>query len=78
MNIPFKYNELKNIMRERAIDLAVANSRHNVRYLLGGGYFYHFHEHSTRMAQSQYLPLVGIPGSGVDGSFYIHRPDEAG
>ncbi len=77
MDIPFKYNELQNILRIGAMDLAVASSRHNVRYLLGA-YYYHFHEHSTRMAQSQYLPFVGIAASGIESAFYIHRPDEVG
>ncbi len=77
MNIPFNYKELQDIMRAGAIDLAVASSRHNVRYLLGS-YYYHFHERSTRMARSRYLPFVGIPASGADGAFYVHRPDEEG
>lgn len=64
-------------MSDESIDLAVASTRHNVRYLLGG-YYYHFHENSTRMAQSQYLPFVGISAAAPEASFYIHRPDEAG
>lgn len=74
--IPFKYEELQKMMHNSGLDIVVANSRHNVRYVLGG-YFYHFHENSTRMGQSQYLPFVGLPAAQADSSFYVHRPDEA-
>lgn len=74
--IPFKYEELQKLMRDAGVDIIVANSRHNVRYVLGG-YYYHFHENSTRMGQSQYLPFVGLPAAQADSSFYVHRPDEA-
>lgn len=77
MNIPFHYAGLEKLMRDEGMALVVANTRHNVRYLLGG-YYYQFHEISTRMARSQYLPFVGIPSAAPEASFYVRRPDEAG
>ncbi|MGB4585806.1 MAG: Xaa-Pro peptidase family protein [Rectinemataceae bacterium] len=77
MNIPFEYSLLRRLMGDQGIALAVASTRHNVRYLLGG-YYYHFHENSTRIARSQYLPFVGITAAAPEASFYVHRPDEAG
>ncbi|MDP2790720.1 MAG: Xaa-Pro peptidase family protein [Rectinemataceae bacterium] len=77
MNIPFEYSRLQSLMGDEGIDLAVASTRHNVRYLLGG-YYYHFHENSTRMARSQYLPFVGVTAADPEASFYIHRQEEAG
>jgi len=77
MDMPFDAAKLESLMEKAGLGIAVACSRHNVRYL-SGGYFYHFHENSTRMAQSQYLPFVGIVRNAPDDSFYIHRPDESG
>jgi len=64
-------------MRSADVSLVIANSRHNVRYL-SGGYYYHFHLNSTRMARSQYLPFLGIPRHAPEKSFYVQRPDESG
>ena len=77
MNTPFDSNKLNRLMDEAGLALIVANSRHNVRYL-AGGYYYHFHENSTRMGSSQYQPFVGILAGRMEESFYVHRPDESG
>jgi Xaa-Pro dipeptidase len=77
MDIPFDAVKLAALMDQAGLDIAVACSRHNVRYL-AGGYFYHFHENSTRMGQSQYLPFMGMVRRSMEESFYIHRPDEGG
>jgi Xaa-Pro dipeptidase len=75
--MPFDEAKLDRLMDMAGLDLAVACTRHNVRYL-SGGYYYHFHENSSRMGQSQYLPFVGIVRNRPEDSFYIHRPDEVG
>ncbi|MDP3176810.1 MAG: Xaa-Pro peptidase family protein, partial [Spirochaetaceae bacterium] len=62
---------------ESGIDLLLATTRHDVRYL-SGGYFYHFHALSTRMGRTQYLPLVGIPRGRADDAFYVGRAEERG
>ncbi|OHD78909.1 MAG: hypothetical protein A3J97_06235 [Spirochaetes bacterium RIFOXYC1_FULL_54_7] len=77
MNIPFDTDKFESLMEGEGLALAVANSRHNVRYL-SGGYYYHFHENSTRMGTSQYQPFVGLVHNHLDRSFYVHRPDEQG
>lgn len=77
MNVPFDLERLIRLMDGAGLDLVTATSRHNVRYL-SGGYYYHFHENSTRMSTSQYLPVVGIVRADLKESFYIRRPDESG
>ncbi|MFH2115015.1 MAG: Xaa-Pro peptidase family protein [Spirochaetota bacterium] len=77
MTAPFDATKLERLMEDAGVALIVANSRHNVRYL-SGGYYYHFHENSTRMGTSQYQPFVGIVGGRLDRTFYIHRSDESG
>lgn len=73
--LPFDRDKLRNLMTEARVDLLLAGSRHNVRYLTGG-YHYHFHAISTRMGRSRYIPFVGIPVREIDGAFYIHRKEE--
>jgi Xaa-Pro aminopeptidase len=77
MKIPFDVAKLDRLMEESGMAIAVANTRHNVRYL-SGGYFYHFHENSTRMGRSQYLPFLGIVRNQPADCFYVRRPDESG
>lgn len=75
--IPFDAKKLGDLMEESGLDLLVANTRHNVRYLTGG-YYFHFHAYATRMGRSQYLPFVGLPHRRFEDAFYIGRPDEQG
>ena len=77
MQLPFDAGKLRGLMEERGLDLVIANTRHNVRYLTGG-YFYHFHALSSRMGTSQYLPFACIPRGRPEDSFYVKRPDEGG
>ena len=75
--IPFDAKKLGDLLEESGLDLLVANTRHNVRYLTGG-YYFHFHAYATRMGQSQYLPFIGLPRRRFEDAFYIGRPDEQG
>jgi Xaa-Pro aminopeptidase len=75
--VPFDAKKLGDLMEEAGLDLLVANTRHNVRYLTGG-YYFHFHAFATRLGQSQYLPFIGLPRRRFEDGFYIGRPDEQG
>jgi len=75
--IPFDVKKLEGLMEASGLDLLVANTRHNVRYLTGG-YYFHFHAYATRMGRSQYLPLIGLPRRRFEDAFYIGHPEEEG
>jgi Xaa-Pro dipeptidase len=75
--MPFDTVKLDRLMAEAGLDLVLAHTRHNVRYLTGG-YYYHFHANSTRMGRSQYLAFVGIPRSHVQEAFFVGRAEERG
>jgi Xaa-Pro aminopeptidase len=72
---PFDSTKLAHLMDEAGIDLLLASTRHNVRYLTGG-YVYHFHERGQRMGSSQYLAFVGVPRGRVTDAFYIGASGE--
>ena len=73
--IPFDAEKLRRLMEEGGVSLLLANSRHNVRYLMGG-YYYHFLARAPRFGRSQYLPLVGVPRERMADAFYVGRTDE--
>jgi len=75
--IPFDDAKLQGLMDKAGIDLLLATTRHNVRYLTGG-YVYHFHNRATRMGSSQYLAVVGIPCGRTAETFYLGMSGEAG
>jgi Xaa-Pro dipeptidase len=75
--IPFDANKLDRLMGDAGLDLLLASTRHNVRYLTGG-YYYHFHANAARMGLTQYLPFVGVPRGRVEESFYVCRAEERG
>ena len=77
MKVLFDEKKLSKLMESANISLILANTRHNIRYLTGG-YYYHFHVHSTRMAKTQYLPFVGIPKDKFGDAFYVGRAEERG
>jgi Xaa-Pro aminopeptidase len=72
---PFDSAKLAHLMDEAGMDLLLASTRHNVRYLTGG-YVYHFHERGQRMGSSQYLAFVGVPRGRVADTFYIGASGE--
>ncbi len=74
---PFDAKKLDRLMQDAGLDILLACTRHNVRYLTGG-YYYHFHANATRMAQTQYLPFVGVPRGRLDRSFFVCRAEERG
>jgi len=74
-NVPFDAAKLESLLSQSGMDLMLANSRHNVRYLTGG-YYYHFHAVSSRMDHSRYIPFVGIIRGRLSDSFYVCRHEE--
>lgn len=72
---PFDSAKLQHLMDEAGMDLLLASTRHNVRYLTGG-YVYHFHERNRPMGSSQYLAFVGVPRARVEDAFYIGASGE--
>ena len=75
--VPFDAMKLKDLMEAAGLDLLLASTRHNVRYLTGG-YYFHFHAQATRIGRSQYLPFVGLPRGRFEDAFYVGRADERG
>jgi Xaa-Pro aminopeptidase len=73
----YDQTKLDSLMEKSDVSLILSNTRHNIRYLTGG-YCYHFHARSTRMALSQYLPFVGILKGHPEKAFYIGRTEELG
>lgn len=62
--------KLDALMDAAGMDLVLASSRHNVRYLTGG-YVYHFNARSQRMGSSQYLAFVGVSKGRAADTFYV-------
>ena len=75
--VPFDAQKLDRLMEDAGLNLLLASTRHNVRYLTGG-YYYHFHANATRMGRTQYLPFVGVPRGRVENAFYVCRAEERG
>lgn len=72
---PFDAKKLDALMEEAGMDLVLATTRHNVRYLTGGRY-HHFFARSTRLGMSQYLAVVGLPRGRFQDAFYTGRRQE--
>ncbi|MCX8013365.1 MAG: Xaa-Pro peptidase family protein [Rectinema sp.] len=74
--LPFDADKFSRLMEDQGLDIAILNSRHNVRYV-SGGYYYHFHANADRMAESRYISFAGLPGCNPKEAFYIRRPEES-
>ena len=62
--------KLARLMEEAGVDLILAHTPHNVRYLTGG-YYFHFRERVAAIGPSQYLPFVGIPRDNPENAFQV-------
>lgn len=62
--------KLARLMEEAGVDLILAHTPHNVRYLTGG-YYFHFRERVAAIGPSQYLPFVGIPKKNSEKAFQV-------
>jgi len=63
-------------MENDGIDLLLASSKDNVRYLTGG-YIFFFFAHKDAIGISRYLPMLGYPKDGPEKAFYIGNAMEA-
>ncbi len=71
--IPFDTEKLDRLMDQTGIDVVVANSKHNVQYLLGGHRSIFF-DYMDAMGTSRYLPLLVYPkGVPQKAAFFGHR-----
>src|SRR5207302_8898946 len=62
-------------MRGQGVDVLLATTPHNVRYL-SGGYYMPFFAHGTRFGDGQYMSIVAIPARDIHAAFYVGREDE--
>ncbi len=70
---PFDRARLDRLMDDAGIDVIIANSKHNVQYLLGG-HRAQFFDYMDALATSRYLPLVIYPkGRPERAAFIGHR-----
>lgn len=72
--VPFDGEKLQRLLRDRNVDVVLATTRHNVRYLTGG-YYLPFYARTSRFGGSQYLSIVAIPAEDLASAFYVGRKD---
>src|SRR3954469_18501186 len=71
--IPFDAAKLDRLMEAAGLDVLVANSKHNVQYLLGAERAIFF-DYMDAMGVSRYLPVLVYPKGAPDKAVYIgHR-----
>ena len=71
--IPFDTKHLDRLMEAAGIDVLIANSKHNIHYLLGGHRSIFF-DYMDAMGVSRYLPLLIYPkGAPEKAAFFGHR-----
>jgi Xaa-Pro dipeptidase len=71
----FDRGRLSALLDDRGVDLLLASSRHNIRYLTGG-YYYPLYLWDAHTRGSQYLSFLAIPRDAPADSAYIGRPGE--
>ncbi len=71
----FDRKRLAVLMGGRGLDLLLATTRHNVRYLTGG-YCYPLYQWDAHTRGSQYLPFFVIPRDASAPTAFIGRPGE--
>jgi Xaa-Pro dipeptidase len=72
---PFDAARLFALMEESEVELLLASTRHNIRYLTGG-YYYPLYMWDAHARRTQYLCFLGIPRDRPGDSFFIGRPGE--
>ncbi len=66
----YDQEKLDRLMEEAGVDLVLAHTPHNLRYLTGG-YYFHFRERVAAIGPSQYLPFVGISRRNPENAFQV-------
>jgi Xaa-Pro aminopeptidase len=74
--IPFDVDHLDRLMAARDIDVLVATSKHNIRYLMGG-YSFYFFSVMDAMGVSRYLPVFVYRQGRPELTLYIGNRLEA-
>jgi Xaa-Pro aminopeptidase len=72
---PFDASRLFALMEESEVELLLASTRHNIRYLTGG-YYYPLYMWDPHARRTQYLSFACIPRHRLDDSFFVGRPGE--
>jgi Xaa-Pro aminopeptidase len=67
---PFDRSKLDGLMEAGGVDILLATSRHNNRYLLGG-YRFFLYDVEDSIGLSRYLPVVGYVRGRPDAAFYV-------
>ena len=75
MKPPFDSARLFALMEEAEVDLLLASTRHNIRYLTGG-YYYPLYMWDPHARRTQYLCFACIPRHSLADSFFVGRPGE--
>jgi Xaa-Pro dipeptidase len=73
--LPFDPERLARLAREARIDVVLATTRHNVRYLTGG-YYLSFFARMPQFGSGRYLSFVAVPPDRLDAAFYVGRQDQ--
>jgi len=68
--LPYTTDNLDNLMEKAGIDVLIATSKHNVRYLLGG-YQFIFFSAMDAIGHSRYLPILVYLRGDIDKTAYI-------
>ncbi len=70
MKLPFDHEKLNALMEKSGVNLLLASTKDNIRYLTGG-YLFFFFAHKDAIGVSRYLPMLGYPKGGPEKAFYI-------
>lgn len=76
-DLDYDFDHLDTLMDQAGIDVLLATSKHNVRYLLGGYQFIFFNAMDA-IGHSRYLPVVVYFRGAPDKTAYIANKMEAG
>jgi len=68
--MPFDSQRLDSLMDDAGIDVLLATSKHNARYLLGGHHALFF-EHFDAVGVSRYMPIVVYPKGAPEKTLYV-------
>jgi Xaa-Pro dipeptidase len=74
--LPFSTEKLDRYLDDAGIDVLLATSKHNVRYLLGG-HHHHFFDYTDAIGASRYLPILVYPrGRPCDATYIANRNEK--
>jgi Xaa-Pro dipeptidase len=74
--VSFEPKRLFSLMHGAEVDLLLASTRHNIRYLTGG-YYYPLYMWDAHTRGTQYLSFVAIPQGSLADALFIGRPGES-